>query len=149
MPGFPNNHGRTTYDEFLYVLERGNTGISSRHVAVSFQEITVWDVQIQRILNSFCIFCIFCWPECYVVKPVSTGDVYMTCIYIFMLWGLSDLCLYFPTCFSLMFTSLTWFPPLILFMLCFVQFRQVVQGYQRKRRLRLNYKVRCFVFQLI
>lgn len=96
-----------------------------------------------------CIFCILCCHECYVVKSVSTGVVFITCTYVFMFWGFSDLCLSFSICFSSMFTNVTWFSPLILSMLCFVQFRQVVQGYQSKRRLRLNYKVRCFVFQLI
>lgn len=35
------------------MLERGNIGISFRDVAINFQEITVQDAQIQRILNYF------------------------------------------------------------------------------------------------
>jgi len=48
-----------------------------------------------------CIFCILCCPECYVVKSVSTGEVFITCIYVFM------------------FLSLVRFVPLILYMLFF------------------------------
>lgn len=47
----PPNHRKITYYEFPYVLESSSTGISFRDVAVNFQEITVQDVQIERILN--------------------------------------------------------------------------------------------------
>lgn len=144
VSGFPKNYRKITYEEIPYVLEQDNIGISSRDVVTNFQEVTVQDTQIQRILNylRFLYFVLSWMLSCLIWK-------YRWCIYnLHLYFQILRLVKFVSLILYLLFFDVNKFNP-ILSMLCFVQFKRVVQEYQRKRRLRLNYKVRCFVFQAI